>query len=168
MLVDLERNDLGRICRYGTVQVDEWMALEEYSHVIHIVSNVRGVLKPAVPWADLMGAVFPGGTVTGCPKIRCLEIIEELEPVRRQLYTGSFGYFSATGDLDLNILIRTAWMRGGRAYFQAGAGIVADSDPSREYDETIHKARAIQELFEGANDLDRRDLVGVPSGSLSF
>lgn len=148
MLVDLERNDLGRFCRYGTVRVDDWMALEEYSHVIHIVSNVRGTVNPGARWSEMVKAVFPGGTITGCPKIRCMEIIEELEPVRRQLYTGSLGYLSATGAMDLNILIRTAFSAGGRLYFQAGAGIVADSDPSREYDETLHKARALRELFE--------------------
>ena len=166
MLVDLERSDLGRVCRYGTVHVDDWMALEEYSHVIHIVSNVRGRLSPGIRRRDLLAAVFPGGTITGCPKIRCMEIIEELEPVRRQLYTGSLGYFSAAGDLDLNILIRTAVVHGNRAYVQAGAGIVADSDPGREYEETIHKARAMLELF-GSGEPERSELVGIPSGSLS-
>lgn len=150
MLVDLERNDLGRICRYGSVRVDDFMALEEYSHVIHIVSNVRGQLQPEAGVARAVRALFPGGTITGCPKIRCMELIERLEPVRRQLYTGSFGYFSDTGDLDLNILIRTAVVREGRVYFQTGAGIVADSDPAREYEETLHKARAVLELFRDA------------------
>ena len=148
MLVDLERNDLGRVCRYGSVRVDDFMGLEEYSHVIHIVSNVQGELRPEVGLKELIKALFPGGTITGCPKIRCMEIIEELEPVRRRLYTGSFGYVSYTGDLDLNILIRTAWVVNGRVYFQAGAGIVADSDPTREYEETLHKARAFFDLFQ--------------------
>lgn len=147
MLVDLERNDLGRICRYGSVRVDDLMGVEEYSHVIHIVSNVQGQLRPGLRLSDWIRAVFPGGTITGCPKIRCMEIIEELEPVRRQLYTGSLGYFSADGHADLNILIRTAFATQGRLYFQAGAGIVADSDPAREYDETLHKARALVEAL---------------------
>ncbi|MBI3312005.1 MAG: anthranilate synthase component I family protein [Candidatus Omnitrophica bacterium] len=147
MLVDLERNDLGRICRYGSVRVDAFMGLEEYSHVIHIVSNVRGRLRPDAGFSQAVRALFPGGTITGCPKIRCMEIIERLEPVRRQLYTGSFGYISDGGGLDLNILIRTAVVRGGRLYFQAGAGIVADSDPSREYEETLHKAQAVLEIL---------------------
>ncbi|MBI1953600.1 MAG: anthranilate synthase component I family protein [Candidatus Omnitrophica bacterium] len=147
MLVDLERNDLGRICRYGSVRVDEWMALEEYSHVVHIVSNVQGTLRPQVGAAEAMAAMFPGGTITGCPKIRCLEIIDALEPVRRGPYTGSLGYVSYTGDLDFNLLIRTAWTIGEKLYFQTGAGIVADSDPSFEYEETLHKAQALMEAF---------------------
>jgi len=147
MLVDLERNDLGRVCRYDTVEVDDLMAMEEYSHVIHIVSNVRGKLRPGVGFKDLMKAAFPGGTISGCPKVRCLEIIDELEPVRRHFYTGSLGYLSATGDMDMNLLIRTAVIQGGQAHIQAGAGIVADSDPSREYDETLHKAQALLETI---------------------
>ena len=145
MLVDLERNDLGRVCRYGSVRVDELMVLEEYSHVIHIVSNVRGTLRPKVRPVDLMAATFPGGTITGCPKIRSMEIIDRLEPVRRQLYTGSLGYISATGDVDLNLLIRTAFVVKDSVYVQAGAGIVADSDPGREYEETLHKAQALMD-----------------------
>ena len=145
MLVDLERNDLGRVCRYGSVEVDDLMVLEEYSHVIHIVSNVRGTLKENVSLRGLIAATFPGGTISGCPKIRSLEIIEELEPVRRHLYTGALGYLSYTGDLDLNLLIRTAFVSGGWIHVQAGAGIVADSDPSREYEETLHKAQALLE-----------------------
>ncbi|MBI3322581.1 MAG: anthranilate synthase component I family protein [Candidatus Omnitrophica bacterium] len=148
MLVDLERNDLGRVCRYGSVGVDDLMALEEYSHVIHIVSNVRGALRKEVRMRGLFAAVFPGGTISGCPKVRSLEIIDDLEPVRRQLYTGSFGYVSAAGEMDFNILIRTGLVSGGRAAIQAGAGIVADSDPGREYDETLHKLQALREIFE--------------------
>jgi anthranilate/para-aminobenzoate synthase component I len=147
MLVDLERNDLGRICRYRSVEVDTLMALEEYSHVIHIVSNVRGTLRPSVGAADLIRAVFPGGTITGCPKIRSIEIIDALEPVRRQLYTGAMGYFSDSGTVDLNLLIRTAFVTGGSVTIQAGSGIVADSDPAREYEETLHKAQALKETF---------------------
>ena len=150
MLVDLERNDLGRVCRYDTVRVDDLMGLEEYSHVIHIVSNVRGRLQPGTGLRDLAAALFPGGTISGCPKIRCLQVIDDLEPVRRHFYTGSLGYLSYTGDMDLNILIRTAVASGGRVHVQAGAGIVADSDPAREYEETLHKARALLEMISPA------------------
>lgn len=143
MLVDLERNDLGRVCRYGTVKVDEFMVIERYSHVSHIVSNVRGELYDGFDGFDLIRAVFPGGTITGVPKIRCMEIIESLEPVRRGPYTGSLGYLSWSGDLDLNILIRTVLLTKERGYLQVGAGIVADSDPSREYEETLFKAEAL-------------------------
>lgn len=143
MLVDLERNDLGRICEYGSVHVDELMVTEEYSHVIHIVSNVVGQLRPEVGLYDILRATFPGGTITGTPKIRSMEIIDELEPVQRGPYTGSAGYISYAGDLDLNIIIRTIVVKGDHAYAQAGAGIVADSDPTREYYETLHKAEAL-------------------------
>jgi anthranilate/para-aminobenzoate synthase component I len=143
MLVDLERNDLGRVCRYGTVKADEFMVIERYSHVSHIVSNVRGELREGLDGFDLIRSIFPGGTITGVPKIRCMEIIESLEPVRRGPYTGSLGYLSWSGDLDLNILIRTLVLTKGRGYLQVGAGIVADSDPDREYDETLFKAEAL-------------------------
>jgi len=142
MLVDLERNDLGRVCQFGSVQVDEFMAIEQYSHVSHIVSNVSGTLRPEATPFDLIRSLFPGGTITGVPKIRCMEIIEELEPVRRGPYTGSFGYISWNGDLDLNIIIRTLVWCQGKGYLQVGAGIVADSDPAKEYEETIQKAQA--------------------------
>lgn len=142
MLVDLERNDLGRVCQFGSVQVDEFMAIEQYSHVSHIVSNVSGTLRPDATPFDLIHALFPGGTITGVPKIRCMEIIEELEPVRRGPYTGSFGYICWNGDLDLNIVIRTLVWCAGTGYLQVGAGIVADSDPAKEYEETIQKAQA--------------------------
>jgi anthranilate/para-aminobenzoate synthase component I len=142
MLVDLERNDLGRVCRFGTVHVDKYMAIEQYSHVSHIVSHISGALKPDATSFDLIRALFPGGTITGVPKIRCMEIIEELEPVRRGPYTGSFGYISWNGDLDLNIVIRTLVWCAGKGYLQVGAGIVADSDPATEYQETLHKAQA--------------------------
>jgi aminodeoxychorismate synthase component I len=147
MLVDLERNDLGRVCRYGTVHVDELMTLEQYSHVNHLVSHVSGILEDDTTAFDLLRAVFPGGTITGVPKIRCMEVIEELEPVRRGPYTGSMGYFSWSGDMDFNILIRTLVKRNGKGYLQVGAGIVADSDPVREYEETIHKAQAFLSAF---------------------
>jgi para-aminobenzoate synthetase component 1 len=144
MLVDLMRNDLGRVCDYGSVRVTEFMATERYSHVMHIVSNVEGVLGPGKDALAVVRAVFPGGTITGAPKVRCMEIIEELEPVRRGLYTGSAGYLSAAGDMDLNILIRTIVLKAGRAFFQTGAGIVADSDPAFEHQETLHKAEAMR------------------------
>jgi anthranilate/para-aminobenzoate synthase component I len=143
MLVDLERNDLGRVCEYGSVHVDELMVNERYSHVIHIVSNVTGTLAAGKDGVDLARAMFPGGTITGCPKVRCMEIIDELENVRRGPYTGSFGYFGYNGDLDLNIVIRTLVRVQSRVFAQAGAGIVADSDPGREYMETLSKAEAM-------------------------
>ena len=142
MLVDLERNDLGRVCQFGSVHVDKYMAIEQYSHVNHIVSHISGALKPDATSFDLIRALFPGGTITGVPKIRCMEIIEELEPVRRGPYTGSFGYISWNGDLDLNIVIRTLVWCAGKGYLQVGAGIVADSDPAKEYEETLQKAQA--------------------------
>jgi anthranilate/para-aminobenzoate synthase component I len=143
MLVDLERNDLGRVCAYGSVKVDELMVTESYSHVIHIVSNIRGTLREDASNFDLLDAVFPGGTVTGVPKIRCLEIIEELEPVSRGLYTGSIGYVSWSGHMDWNIVIRTLTLARGELAFYAGAGIVADSVPEKEYAETLYKAQAL-------------------------
>jgi anthranilate synthase component 1/para-aminobenzoate synthetase component 1 len=139
MLVDLERNDLGRVCEYGTVRVSELMVNEYYSHVIHIVSNVRGHLHPGRDAVDLAKAMFPGGTITGCPKVRCMEIIDELETVRRGPYTGSFGWIAAR-TLDLNIVIRTLVRVGDRLFLQVGGGIVADSVPEREFRETLHKA----------------------------
>ena len=143
MLVDLERNDLGRVCRYGTVEVDELMVLEEYSHVVHIVSNVRGVLREGVSEVEALKALFPGGTITGAPKIRTMEIIAELEPTRRALYTGSVGYLGFNGRSDFNIVIRTLLLKEEVGYLQVGAGIVWDSIPEREYRETLHKARAL-------------------------
>jgi anthranilate/para-aminobenzoate synthase component I len=148
MLVDLGRNDLGRVCRFGSVQVDEFMTIEQYSHVNHIVSNISGVLRPETTPFDLIQALFPGGTITGVPKIRCMEIIEELEPVRRGPYTGSFGYIGWNGDLDLNIVIRTLVWCGGKGYLQVGAGIVADSEPTKEYEETLQKARAFFNVLQ--------------------
>lgn len=142
MLVDLERNDLGRVCDYGSVRVTDFMATEQYSHVSHIVSNVSGILRHGITRFELIKAVFPGGTITGVPKVRCMEIIEELEPTRRGPYTGALGYLSWSGDLDFNILIRTLVMTKARSYLQVGAGIVADSQPDREYEETLHKAEA--------------------------
>jgi anthranilate/para-aminobenzoate synthase component I len=139
MLVDLERNDLGKVCEYGTVRVSELMVNEYYSHVIHIVSNVRGHLHHARDAIHLIKAMFPGGTITGCPKVRCMEIIDTLETVRRGPYTGSFGWI-ATHALDLNIVIRTLVRKGDRIFLQVGGGVVADSVPEREYRETLDKA----------------------------
>ena len=143
MLVDLERNDLGRACRYGSVRVDELMVVEKYSHVMHIVSNVQGELHNRKTALDLFAAMFPGGTITGCPKIRSMEIIEELESLRRGPYTGSIGYFSANGNMDMSITIRTIVKLGDRAFVQVGAGIVADSVPELEFHETLAKAKAL-------------------------
>ncbi|MEZ5126352.1 MAG: anthranilate synthase component I family protein [Thermoleophilia bacterium] len=139
MLVDLERNDLGRVCAYGTVEVSELMVNEYYSHVIHIVSNVRGRLHESRDAIHLAAAMFPGGTITGCPKVRCMQIIDELESVRRGPYTGSFGWIAHRA-LDLNIVIRTLVRVGDRLYLQVGGGVVADSVPTQEYTETLHKA----------------------------
>ncbi len=148
MLIDLERNDLGKISDYSTVDVDEIMITEEYSHVIHIVSNIKGTLARGKDCFDAIRATFPGGTITGVPKVRCMEIIDELEPVVRGPYTGSIGYISFTGDMDLNIIIRTFVIKDKVAYVQAGAGIVADSDPEREYYETLKKAEALIKTLE--------------------
>ena len=150
MLIDLERNDLGRVCEAGTVRVDELMTIESYQHVHHIVSNVSGVLRPAVTPIGAVRAVFPGGTITGCPKFRCMQIIAELEGEGRGAYTGSLGYLTREGRLDLNILIRTMTLRGRALSFRAGAGIVADSDPERELEETRAKARGLLAALEGS------------------
>jgi anthranilate synthase component 1/para-aminobenzoate synthetase component 1 len=148
MLVDLERNDLGRVCDYGTVEVDELMVIEEYSHVIHIVSNVKGRLHRDKDRFDVIKATFPGGTITGAPKVRCMEIIEELEGIRRGIYTGSMGWLNFAGDMELNIAIRTIVIKDDLAYIQAGAGVVADSDPYREYQESLKKAEAMLKAIE--------------------
>jgi anthranilate synthase component 1 len=143
MLIDLERNDLGRICEAGTVRVDEFMAVESYAHVHHIVSNVSGRLRVEVTPGAVIRALFPGGTITGCPKVRCMQLIGELEGVGRGAYTGAMGYLAADGSMDLNILIRTMTLCDGRIELRAGAGIVADSDPERELEETRAKARGM-------------------------
>jgi anthranilate synthase component 1 len=143
MLIDLERNDLGRVCKAGTVEVNEMMVLESYTHVHHIVSNVRGELRDDVTPGQAIAAVFPGGTITGCPKVRCMQIIDELELAPRGAYTGSFGYLNRDGSLDLNILIRTMVKQGNEVTFRAGAGIVADSEPQAELDETRAKAEGM-------------------------
>ncbi len=147
MLLDLERNDLGKVCQSGSVVVDELMVLERYSHVTHIVSNVSGQLRPDCTAIDLLKATFPGGTITGVPKKRCMEIIDELEPVGRGSYTGSAGYISACGSMDLNILIRGFQRIGNHLSFQTGAGIVADSVPEQEWQECLHKGKALSDLL---------------------
>jgi anthranilate synthase component 1 len=143
MLIDLERNDLGRVCVPGTIEVNELMGLESYAHVHHIVSNVRGQLRDDVTPGQVLRAVFPGGTITGCPKVRCMEIIAELEGEGRGAYTGSMGYLNHDGSMDMNILIRTIVQRGDLINFRAGAGIVSDSSPEHELGETRAKARGL-------------------------
>ena len=143
MLIDLERNDLGRICAPGSVEVDELMTVESYAHVHHIVSNVRGCLRANATPGDVIRAVFPGGTITGCPKVRSMQIITELEGVGRGAYTGALGYLDRGGNMDLNILIRTLTLRDGLIRLRAGAGIVADSDAQSELAETRAKARGL-------------------------
>ncbi len=150
MLIDLERNDLGRVCTPGSVEVDELMTVESYSHVHHIVSNVRGRLRADIAPGEAIRAVFPGGTITGCPKVRCMQIIAELEGVGRGAYTGAMGWLNRDGDLDLNILIRSAEVEGVSMRFRTGAGIVADSDPQRELEETRAKARGLLKALGAA------------------
>lgn len=148
MLVDLERNDLGRVCEYGTVHVNEFMVIEKYSHVMHIVSNVQGKLKNEANYSDIIKATFPGGTITGAPKVRTMEIIEELEPTRRGIYTGSIGWIGFDENMELNIVIRTLFAKDGYGYVQSGAGIVIDSNPDYEYKESLKKARALVKAIE--------------------
>lgn len=150
MLVDLGRNDLGRICQPGSVEVSEFKKIERYSHVMHIVSNVRGRLEQRCDAFDTFRATFPAGTLTGAPKVRAMEIIDELEPVRREIYGGAVGYFSYSGNMDLAIAIRTLVVHDNIVHLQAGAGIVADSDPQAEYEETINKARGVMKAIEMA------------------
>ncbi|MDP0496916.1 MAG: anthranilate synthase component I family protein [Verrucomicrobiota bacterium JB024] len=152
MLVDLVRNDLGRVCRYGSVNVSDYMVAEGYSHVQHIVSHVVGELSPKRDIVDLVASAFPGGTITGAPKVRTMEIIEELEPVRRGFYTGSIGWFSYAGDFELNIVIRTLLAGHGQAHVQAGAGIVADSVPAHEFEESLNKAHALWAALDLASN----------------
>jgi anthranilate synthase component 1 len=148
MLIDLERNDLGRICTPGSVQVNEFMVLESYAHVHHIVSNVKGALRPGVTPGQVLRAVFPGGTITGCPKVRCMEIIAELERGPRDAYTGSLGYLNHDGSMDMNILIRSMTVRASDVLFRAGAGIVADSLPEAELEETRAKALGLVQALD--------------------
>ena len=143
MIVDLERNDLGRVCRYGTVRVSELAALEKYATVFHLTSTVEGRLRPGQGVVDLLRATFPGGSITGAPKVRAIEIIDEIEPTRRSVYTGAIGYLGFDGNLDLNIAIRTILVKDRRAFFQVGGGVIYDSEPEAEYIETLDKAQAL-------------------------
>jgi anthranilate synthase component 1 len=152
MLVDLARNDLGRISKYGSIHLPEFMKVHQYSHVQHIVSQVVGELNDDLQSYDALRAVFPAGTVSGAPKVRAMEIIDELEPCRRGPYAGAVGYFSYNGNADFAITIRTLFANRSQAYIQAGAGIVADSDPEREWFETDHKAKALMKALEIAGD----------------
>jgi anthranilate synthase component 1 len=161
MLVDLGRNDLGRVCDYGSVRVEEMMIVERYSHVMHIVSDVRGRLQKGYDAFDLLRATFPAGTVSGAPKVRAMEIIEALEGSRRGLYAGAIGYIDYDGTMDSCITIRTIVMQGDTVYIQAGAGIVADSDPTREYHETLSKARALAEAVQATEREHSRERLGV-------
>jgi anthranilate synthase component 1 len=141
--MDLGRNDVGRVAKPGSVEVPERMVIERYSHVMHIVSQVEGTLRDDLDAIDVLRATFPAGTVSGAPKVRALEIIDELEPVRRNVYAGAVGYLGWHGDADLAIAIRTAVIQDGMLHVQAGAGIVADSDPTKEWEETLNKGRAL-------------------------
>ncbi|MDX1670549.1 MAG: anthranilate synthase component I family protein, partial [Limnobacter sp.] len=148
MLIDLARNDIGRIAKIGSVKVTEQMVIERYSHVMHIVSNVEGELKPDHSAMDVLRATFPAGTLSGAPKIRAMEIIDELEPTKRGVYGGACGYLSYNGNMDVAIAIRTGVVKDGRLYVQAGAGVVADSVPEAEWQETENKARAVMRAAE--------------------
>ncbi|MCK4401330.1 anthranilate synthase component I [bacterium] len=152
MLVDLSRNDIGRVCECGTVKVGELMGIEKYSHVMHIVSDVQGEIKPDLDSIDVLKACFPAGTVSGAPKIRAMELIEELEPTKRSPYAGAVGYLSFSGDMDTCITIRTAIIKNNTAYLQAGAGIVADSVPEKEYNETLNKAKVLIKAIKLAEE----------------
>jgi anthranilate synthase component 1 len=155
MLVDLGRNDLGRVCEIGTVKVDQLMFIVKYSHVMHIASRVSGRIEPGKSCVDVLKATFPAGTVSGAPKIRAMEIIDELEESRRGIYAGGVGYFDFSGNMDLCITIRTLFASNGRIYLQAGAGIVADSDPETEYHETMNKSKALLAALQGAEGVLR-------------
>ena len=148
MVVDLERNDLGRICEYGTVEVAAHRYVDELPTLFHTVSTVRGRLRPDVGTVDILRATFPGGSISGCPKIRAIEVIDELEPTRRHVYTGAIGFFAPDGDFTLNIAIRTMLVSEGSVHYQVGSGIVADSIPELEYQETLDKAAAMRKALE--------------------
>ena len=149
MIVDLERNDLGRICNFGSVKVNDFMSLEKYPTVWHLVSTITGQTEESLLPSQILRALFPGGSITGAPKIRAMEIIEEMEPYKRGIYTGSIGYLGFDGAWDLNIVIRTIILKDGKAYVHVGGGIVAESDPKSEYAETITKAKALFEVLGG-------------------
>ncbi|MEO8185434.1 MAG: chorismate-binding protein, partial [Deltaproteobacteria bacterium] len=151
MIVDLLRNDIGKVCRPGSVRVLEHKRLEAYQNVYHLVSIVKGELDPGMDAVDLLRATFPGGSITGCPKIRAMEVIDELEPVRRHIYTGSIGYVGFDGTMDLSIAIRTATFTGGKAVFSVGGGIVFDSEPGSEFEETLHKGRTLMNALDATS-----------------
>jgi len=153
MLIDLARNDLGRVSEFGSVTVDELMVIERYSHVMHIVSGVSGALRSDVSPIDVIRATFPHGTVSGAPKVRAMEIIDELEPVARGPYAGAVGYIDFSGNVDTAIALRTMVAVGGTAWVQAGAGVVADSDPEREYEECVEKAAAVLAAIGAAGEM---------------
>ena len=163
MLVDLGRNDVGRVATIGSVKVTELMTVERYSHVMHIVSNVVGELQPGYDSFDAFRATFPQGTVSGAPKIRAMEIIDELETVRRGVYAGAVGYFSYTGNTDTAIALRTLVVKNDRVYIQAGGGVVADSDPGAEFDESVNKARAMIRALGAAREFEAAARGGQPS-----
>jgi anthranilate synthase component 1 len=152
MLVDLGRNDVGKVSEFGTVNVEEFMKVENYSHVMHIVSDIKGKLKDGLDSLDALMSGFPAGTLSGAPKIRAMEIIHELEPTRRNVYSGAVGYIEFSGDINTCIAIRTMLIKDGIVYFQSGAGIVYDSEPSKEYDETVNKAKAITAALDFAEN----------------
>ncbi len=158
MIVDLERNDLGRICAYGSVRPTENAIIEKYANVFHLVSTVSGRLKEGVGPVEVLRAAFPGGSITGAPKIRSMEIIESIEPVKRSVYTGAIGYISFDGDMDTSIVIRTLIIKGSKAYFSVGGGIVADSDPESEYQETLDKAAGLMQAL-GFSNADKAEAV---------
>jgi|ETNmetMinimDraft_2_1059921.scaffolds.fasta_scaffold03564_4 para-aminobenzoate synthetase component 1 len=147
MLIDLERNDLGRVCKYGSIKVNEHKTIEHYSHLYHLVTNIQGKLQKNKDVFNTIQTMFPGGTITGCPKIRTMEIIDEIEPVTRNLYTGSIGFINFSNEMDFNIIIRTLIIKNNKGYIQVGGGIVADSNPKKEYQETLDKAKAIIEAL---------------------
>ena len=153
MIVDLERNDLGRVCRYGTVEVNELAILETFPTVFHLTSTIVGRLRHGKDSIDLLKATFPGGSITGAPKVRAMEIIDELEPTKRSVYTGSIGYLSFNGDLDISIVIRTFLIKEGKAYFQVGGGIIYDSEPQAEYTETLDKAKALIQALQPVSEV---------------
>lgn len=155
MIVDLERNDLGRVCEIASIHVPERVALESYSNIHHLVATIRGTLRREADRIDLLRSCFPGGSITGAPKIRSMELIDELEPTDRGVYTGAIGYFGFDGTMDLNIAIRTCILKEGRAYFHVGGGIVADSEPEAEYQETLDKASSWMAVLEGNMKRDR-------------
>jgi anthranilate synthase component 1 len=153
MLIDLARNDLGRVCEFGSVEVDDLMVIERYSHVMHIVSGVSGRLRPEIGPVEVLRATFPHGTVSGAPKVRAMEIIDDLEPTARGPYAGAVGYIDFSGNLDTAIALRTMVAANGKAWVQEGAGIVADSDPVAEYTECLNKAAAVLAAIQAARDV---------------